>query len=267
MTSRIRPVLKWPGGKYRMLDAILEILPQGKRLVEPFAGGGALFINSKFRSYLVNDINQDLITFYNAVKSGGDSFINSCKSYFSEENNNRDKFLLLRDLFNNHDPRPPELFLYLNRHGFNGLCRYNQKGGFNVPFGDYEKPYFPEVELKYLQKLSKKVKFTCNDFRVVFKSLRPGDVVYCDPPFLPLSPTSNFTSFSAGGFTIDDQVDLAHRAESSSVPVLISNHDVPMARDIFSKASIIKSVPCRRSIAASGNSRGKVNELLVLYLK
>jgi len=250
-----------------MLDAILEMLPTGKRLVEPFAGGGALFLNSQFKSYLINDINQDLISFYNAVKTGGTAFIEACKSCFSEENNNKDKFFQLRDLFNKGNPRPPELFLYLNRHGFNGLCRYNQKEEFNVPFGDYEKPYFPEMELKYLYKLSKKVRFTCNDFRITFKNLRPGDVVYCDPPFLPLSPTSNFTSFSAGGFTIDDQIDLAHRAETAPVPVLISNHDVPMARDIFSKATVINSVPCRRSIAASGNSRGKVNELLALYAK
>lgn len=248
-----------------MVPHILEILPKGKRLVEPFVGGAALSMNIDFDSYLFNDINSHLTGFYQELRKDRETFIRKCKRFFTPRNNTSEIYYKNRKNFNEGKGNISALFLYLNRHGFNGLCRFNNDGEFNVPFGSYEKPYFPEIEMNHFTSISKKVTIICIDFRRVFEKLKPGDIVYCDPPFLPLSETSNFTAFTSGGFTISDTEDLARRAESAKVPVIVSNHDTPAARDIFSKADVIESIPSVRSIAAQGGARKKVNELLALY--
>jgi len=260
----MRSIFKWPGGKLRAVPYIHEILPKGARLVEPFVGGGALSMNTDFQHYLFNDTNAHLIKFYQELKDGKDLFIKKCKKFFTQKNNSAAVYYKFRNDFN-EGKNESALFLYLNRHGFNGLCRYNSDGKFNVPFGDYEKPYFPETEMNHFLSISKKISLYCLDFRRIFENLKQGDVVYCDPPFLPLSKTSNFTSFTSEGFTVGDQEDLARRAESAKVPVIISNHDIPLAREIYGKATGIRIIPSTRSIAADGSSRKRVDELLVQY--
>ena len=204
---RMRPFLKWAGGKYRMVDRITAVLPKGQRLVEPFVGSGALFLNSDYSTYLLADINQDLINLFNMVKEQGEDFIRYAASYFIPMNNDKEAYYELRTLFNESiDVRERSaLFLYLNRYGFNGLCRYNKSGKFNVPFGQYKKPYFPTNELHYFHEKAQKATFVCEDFETVMNSLEQGDVVYCDPPYVPLSQTAHFTSYSAGKYDLAQQ--------------------------------------------------------------
>ena len=204
---RIRPALKWPGGKYRVLRHILPHLPASTRLVEPFAGAAAVSINSGFRRLTWNDNNADLMNFYRQVKKGGDEFIGRASCLFTGAHNTADNSYSLRDEFNSSDDtiRKAEIFLYLNRHGFNGLCRYNGSGGFNVPLGQYKRPYFPETELRYLAKRCKSVRLECGDFERTLRRCRAGDVAYCDPPYVPLSSTAYFTSYAAGGFSLNEQ--------------------------------------------------------------
>ena len=162
MDSAIKkPFLKWAGGKTRVLKHILPLLPKGKRLVEPFCGSGSVFLNTNYEEYLVSDINPDLINIYNFLKEENKDFIEYCKSFFTSNNNTQERYTELRDLFNStKDIRiKSALFIYLNRHGFNGLCRYNSTGGFNVPFGRYTKPYFPEKEMLLFQEKTKTVTF------------------------------------------------------------------------------------------------------------
>ena len=157
----------------------------------------------------------------------------------------------------------------MNRHGYNGLCRYNKSGGYNVPFGKYKRPYFPEAELNYFADKAQKAKFVCEGYRKTFTRAKPDDVIYCDPPYVPLSKTASFTSYAGNGFGLDEQADLANAAEEvsaeKSAVVLISNHDTIWTRKIYEHANKIKSIKVARTISTKGNSRKKVAELLALY--
>ena len=152
-----KPFLKWAGGKTKLCGKINKELPHGDRLIEPFVGSGAVFMNTNYENYLLADVNNDIITMYKYLQTEGQLFIDYCRTFFIQANNTQSVFLTNRLEFNTTtDTRlKSALFLYLNRHCFNGLCRYNKKGGFNVPFGKYDKPYFPEAEMKAFHAKSK----------------------------------------------------------------------------------------------------------------
>lgn len=149
-----RAFLKWAGGKYPLLDDIKRHLPKGECLVEPFVGAGSVFLNTDFSRYILADINSDLISLYNIVKTRTEEYVQAARELFVPETNCAEVYYQFREEFNkSQDPlRRAVLFLYLNRYGYNGLCRYNLRGEFNVPFGRYKKPYFPEAELYHLPK-------------------------------------------------------------------------------------------------------------------
>ena len=265
----MKPFLKWAGNKYKIVERIKALLPSGQRLVEPFVGSGALFLNTEYPRYLLTDANADLITLYQHLQVEGETFIEYCRPLFTPENNDKDRYYALRDEFNSTDDsrRKSAIFLYMNKHGYNGLCRYNMQGGFNVPFGRYKRPYFPEKEMLYFHQKSQNVTFQHADFREVMESCVPNDVVYCDPPYVPLSTTANFTSYSSGGFGWEEQKMLATLAQSLAtrgIPVLISNHNTEFVRDIYSTASI-SEFDVQRYISCDGENRAKAAELLALF--
>lgn len=269
--ERIRPILKWAGGKYRLLDAIIPELPAGPRLVEPFVGSGAVFLNSDYPSYLLCDVNPDLIGFYTSLKRGGGRFIERCRGLFAD-GNAAEAYYARRERFNSlaAGAQRAALFLYLNRHGYNGLIRYNAGGGFNVPFGKYARPYFPEAEMRrFLRKAGAcEVAFKCADYRTTFAELRGDDVVYCDPPYAPLSRTANFTTYSGTVFGEGDQRELAALVEAAAakgIRLAVSNHALPVTRRLYGCADSIKEFAVRRSISRNGNGREMVSELLAVY--
>lgn len=271
MNSYIRSPLKWPGGKYRLLDKILKALPPGKRLVEPFAGSGVVSLNAEYPAYLLCDLNEDLINFFQTLVSRRQNFISACAEFFRPACNTPDAYYDLRDKFNGlpFNEERAMIFLYLNRHGFNGLVRYNNKGKFNTPFGKYTAPYFPQDEMLEVIKKSKKTEmsFCVKDFKDTFSSLSPGDVVYCDPPYIPLSDTSNFTSYTSGPFGREAQRQLsacAHSVQSKGHIVVISNHDTVFSRDLYKKAKY-ESFSVQRFISCDGRNRGKAQEILATF--
>lgn len=270
MQKRQRAFLKWAGGKYALVDAISRHLPDADKLIEPFVGAGSVFLNTNYDQYLLNDINPDLIELYRTVKQRPGGFIEDARQLFVPGNNTADAFYRLRADFNQcSDPYQRSLlFLYLNRHGYNGLCRYNSRGGFNVPFGKYKKPYFPQAELEFFAEKAKRATFTCQPFQNSFRRARKGQVIYCDPPYLPLSLTAAFTQYASGGFSLDEQVLLAKKAEQAAfkrgIPVLISNHDTEQSRFFYRNASLT-TLQVNRYISPKGDSRHKVAELLALY--
>ena len=269
--NKIRPPLKWAGGKYRVLDDIKKRLPDGNRLIEPFAGSSVVFLNTDYKRYTLSDSNKDLICFYKLLKSGHIKFIDYCRKYFSPKYNNAVEFYKIREKFNstNDQALKSALFLYINKHGYNGLCRYNASGGLNVPFGRYKKPYFPEKELLLFAKKSKKASIKCEDFESIISKAIQGDVVYCDPPYVPRNSTSNFTSYSATGFNIDEQHRLANAAKKisdSGVTILISNHSNNITKKIYSEATHKYHFNVRRMISCNGLKRERAKELLALYL-
>jgi DNA adenine methylase len=265
-----RPFLKWAGSKYRVLEHIRGMLPQGRRLIEPFAGSGAVFMNTEYDRYLLADSNIDLINLYRILQQQGATFIEECARLFQDRTNREDYYYRRRVEFNRcRDPqRKAALFVYLNRHGYNGLCRYNATGLFNVPFGRYKRPYFPAEELLAFHRRSARAEFVHLDFAAVMQTARSGDVVYCDPPYVPLSDSANFTSYSAGGFDLPQQKLLAELAEQTrqrGIPVLISNHNTRFTRDAYRRANNIKRFNVRRFISCQGNKRGHAGELLALF--
>jgi len=265
----MKPFLKWAGNKQRILEHIQGALPEGDRLIEPFVGSGAVFLNTEYDRYLLCDSNQDLINLYNTLKKEGETFIRYCKRYFTAANNTEEAYYRLRERFNNiTDSRQRSaLFVYFNRHGYNGLCRYNRKGAFNVPFGRYNKPYFPEKEMRFFRKKSRRAVFRHSDFEDTMDRSRRGDVVYCDPPYVPLSPSASFVAFSPGGFGMDQQAQLAQLAEVLSergIPVIISNHDTPYTQAKYRGADI-RTFDVRRFISCNGSRRNMAGELLAIF--
>jgi DNA adenine methylase len=265
-----RAFLKWAGGKYSLVEEIQRHLPPARKLVEPFVGAGSVFLNTDFEQYLLADINPDLINLYNILKDDPEKYIEDVRKLFTPEFNQKEAYLKIREEFNKtQDPYVRSLyFLYMNRHGFNGLCRYNKKGGFNVPFGSYKKPYFPEKEMYFFAEKAKRATFVCEGYQQTFSRARKGCVVYCDPPYAPLSSTANFTSYAGNGFSLDDQADLADVAEKAAtereIPVLISNHDTKLTRRLYHGADL-SVVKVRRTISRNGSGRNKVDELLALF--
>jgi len=265
-----RAFLKWAGGKYLLLDDIHRHLPEGDCLVEPFVGAGSVFLNTDYKKYYLADINSDLINLYNIIKNSSSAFITDARSFFTPEMNNAEAYYAHRTLFNqSEDPYYRALlFLYLNRHGYNGLCRYNLRGQFNVPFGRYVRPYFPHAELEWFAERAQQATFACESYVQTMAQVRRGSVVYCDPPYAPLSPTANFTAYHTNSFTAQEQAllaELAHKlAQKKGVPVLISNHDTALTRKWYQDATL-HIVTTRRSISRSANGRTKIDELLALY--
>ena len=264
-----RAFLKWAGGKYPLLDDIKRHLPKGECLVEPFVGAGSVFLNTDFSRYILADINSDLISLYNIVKSRTEEYVRASRELFTPETNQAEVYYQLREEFNtSREPfRRAVLFLYLNRYGYNGLCRYNLRGEFNVPFGRYKKPYFPETELYHFAKKAQNAEFHCLSYEECMDRADSNSVVYCDPPYAPLSATANFTAYHTNSFSPKEQARLAEMAEklvSKRIPVLVSNHDTPDTREWY-KAAKHFQVKVRRSISSNGGTRKKVDELLALY--
>lgn len=265
----MKPFLKWAGSKYRIIDRVLKNLPKGKRLIEPFAGSGAVFLNAQFDSYLVADTNADLINLFKQVQTQGLDFADYAASFFKPENNTEIAFYQLRDEFNDcSDPRrKAAIFIYLNRHCFNGLCRYNSKGKFNVPFGRYKMPAFPTNEIVNFHHKSKRATFEVADFNITMNKADIGSVVYCDPPYAPLTSTANFSDYTKDGFDNSQQYMLTVRAKElylRGIPVVISNHDTQYTRSLYLGAAI-SSFEVQRFISRDASNRNKAAELIAVY--
>lgn len=274
------PFVKWAGGKRRLVPFIAKHLglanptgatgPSG-RLVEPFAGGAALSLAlaDQFQHIWLNDFNDDLMNIYRQLRGAPEQYIQAAADLFVDETNNADTYYRLRDEFNSTDSsvRKAALFLYLNRHGYNGLCRYNGSGGFNVPYGRYKNPYFPEVELRAAAEVLQKTKLTNVDFTEVMQECGQGDVVYCDPPYVPLTATASFTTYAAGGFSMADQerlVDAAEAARRRGALVAISNHATPVTEALYRGAEPYFH-RVRRTISCDGQNRKEVREVLAVF--
>ncbi|EOZ8928457.1 Dam family site-specific DNA-(adenine-N6)-methyltransferase [Enterobacter cloacae] len=264
-----RPFLKWAGGKYSLLPELDRLIPAGKRLVEPFVGGGSVFLNSeKHESFLLADVNADLINLYQMLEVDHIRVCSLAKILF-ERANSEVAYKELRDEFNNQRMDAPEraaAFLFLNRHCFNGLIRYNRDGFFNVGWGKYEAPYFPEIEIKAFKQKSHKCVFLNAGYRRTLALAGEGDVVYCDPPYEPLPGTAGFTNYAAGGFSWADQISLAEScvaAHQRGAKVLISNSTAPRVLELYEQHGfILHHVDARRAISSKGSTRETAKDIV-----
>lgn len=268
----MRPFLKWAGGKYKLVGMISRYIGNGNRFVEPFAGSCAVALNTNYESYWINDVNKDLISLYLIItgqESDFNLFMEYVEIYFLDNGNDSTVYYELRSLFNKetNPVKRAALFLYLNRHGYNGLCRYNSQGQFNVPFGKYKTIYYPTEELMFFRSKLRHAKITCSDFREVLNNVGKGDVVYCDPPYVPISKTANFAEYTPGSFGIKDQQDLAVLAKdaaSRGAVVAISNHYNDVTEELYKDSEMVV-FDVQRSISCDASTRKPVKEVLAIY--
>ncbi|HFW4207810.1 TPA: Dam family site-specific DNA-(adenine-N6)-methyltransferase [Salmonella enterica subsp. enterica serovar Reading] len=264
-----RPFLKWAGGKYSLLPELYRLIPAGKRLIEPFVGGGSVFLNSdKHEYFLLADINADLINLYQMLAVVPDSVIGEAIKAFRHLND-VENYTVIREAFNAQKLNATEraaAFLYLNRHCFNGLMRYNLDGFFNVGWGKYKAPYFPEEEIRAFRQKSHACVFMTAGFERTLRLAGDGDVVYCDPPYEPMPGTAGFTNYAAGGFSWDSQVALAEScvaAHQRGAKVFISNSTAPRVIELYERHGFtLHRVNARRSISSKGSTRETANDIV-----
>ncbi len=259
-------ILKWAGNKTAVMPELIKYLPTGPRLVEPFAGSCAVMMATDYPHYLVADINPDLMNLYSVIKSGSDLFTTIAKELFSK-NNTAENYYGIRKEFNHDRQWPAEwraaMFLYLNRHCYRGLCRYNQSGHFNSPYGNYKSPYFPENEIQAFADKAQRATFICASYDETLALLQTGDVVYCDPPY-----DGTFSGYHTAGFTEDDQYHLAsilERRASEGHPVIVSNSDTRLIRSLYRNFTLNR-ISAKRSIGVAAGE-GKAADELIAVLK
>lgn len=264
-----RPFLKWAGGKYSLLPELDRLIPAGERLIEPFVGGGSVFLNSdKHERFLLADVNADLINLYQMLAVVPDSVIYEAIKAFRHLND-AENYTVIREAFNAQRLDAVEraaAFLYLNRHCFNGLIRYNLDGFFNVGFGKYKAPYFPEEEIKAFKRKAHACVFMNAGFRRTLALAGDGDVIYCDPPYEPLPGTAGFTNYTAGGFSWDSQVELAEScvaAHQRGAKVVISNSTAPRVIELYEQHGFtLHRVSARRAISSKGSTRETASDVV-----
>ncbi|MGJ6088537.1 DNA adenine methylase [Streptococcus suis] len=276
--STLQPFTKWTGGKRQLLSVIKSLMPdQYNNYFEPFVGGGALFFDLAPKKAYINDFNSELINCYLQIKKNPQILIELLAKH--QENNSKEYYLDLRSA--DRDSRIDKMtdveraarIMYMLRVDFNGLYRVNSKNQFNVPYGRYKNPKIVEGELllsisKYLN--DNDIHILNKDFEEAVEDVRVGDFVYFDPPYIPLSETSAFTSYTHEGFSYEDQVrlrDTFMKLDEKGAYVMLSNSSSPIVEELYKDFHIHK-VEATRTNGAKSSSRGKISEIIVTnYVK
>ncbi|MEX9802923.1 DNA adenine methylase, partial [Proteus terrae] len=240
---------------------------------EPFAGSCAVMMNTEYEEYLIADANQDLISLYRNVVEHTE--IMARKEFYAwEENNHKNDYISIRKLFNSIKVLDKSecdkyiqsaRFLYLNRHCFNGLCRYNNSGEFNVPFGTYGRVYFPEEEIRQFAEKATNAIIACLEWQDTLSLVDFGDGVYCDPPYM--GDEKSFTKYHQTDFTHTHQIELAQALkilnQSQGNPITASNSI--HAKELYADLGfIIHEIDAPRSISANGNRQSAKEIIAVL---
>ncbi|WP_048999108.1 DNA adenine methylase [Enterobacter bugandensis] len=257
-------ILKWAGNKNAIMPELIKHLPSGPRLVEPFAGSCAVMMATDYPHYLVADINADLINMYQVIKDEVEHFIAISKALFAC-NNFSEQYYVIREEFNHLHSLDliwkAAYFLFLNRHCYRGLCRYNRAGHFNVPYGNYKAPYFPEAEIRTFAEKAQRATFICASYDETLAMLTAGDVVYCDPPY-----DGTFSGYHTAGFSDDDQYDLAsilERRSSEGHPIVVSNSDTRLIRSFYRNFTLHR-ISTKRSIGVAAGEGKTAGELIAV---
>ena len=238
------------------------------RHVEPFAGGAAFFFGRAPKRALLCDVNAALIAMYEAVRDNVDEVIKALRPLSADHN--ADHYYARRDRYNQDlqlsKSERAALFIYLNKTCFNGLHRVNRRGEFNVPIGRYENPRILDDEgLRLASQRLQAADLRCDGFESLLKTARPGDFIYLDPPYEPVSRTANFTAYAKDGFNSDMQTrlrDVFVALHKRRCRLMLSNSDAPLIFELY-RAFTIDVVAAPRAINCDGRGRGKVSEVVV----
>lgn len=253
-----RPLLKWAGGKTQLLNDLLPKVPNSYgRYIEPFFGGGALFFALNPSDAIIADSNPELINVYRQVAEHIDEVIKFLQTY----SNTEETFYAVRSL-EWHELSPSEAaarMIFLNKTCFNGLYRVNKKGQFNVPFGRYNNPKICDIDTLYAASaILQRATIVCADYKKVIQDYaKPGDLVFLDPPYLPVSEYSDFKRYTKEQFYEEDHVELSHevqRLHELGCHVILTNSNHPLVHELYGTYNI-DVVQTKRYISCNGNSR------------
>lgn len=267
-----KPVVKWAGGKAKMLNQLSKYFPQEYiNYHEPFMGGGAVFfylfaeINNRDAKAYLSDSIEEIINLYKVIRDDVEMLIITSKNHIYDE----------KYYYNIRSQNPAELndvqrasrILFLNKTCFNGLYRVNRKGQFNVSFGDYNNPLIVnEAALRSASSAFQHAELSAGDFEIVLENAEAGDFVYFDPPYVPLSPTSNFTGYTPGSFGFNDQRRLREVfgvLQARGCYVMMSNSNTDFVRDLY-RGCNTKIINATRAINSVATKRGAIKELVIL---
>ena len=270
----VAPVLKWVGGKRQLFETFKPLFPKKLYLYtycEPFLGGGAIFFKLQPAKAYVNDINEDLMLVYTVIRDD----VNNLIELLSAFTNDAESFYAVRDLDRNKkifsrlsDLERAARIIFLNKTCFNGLYRVNNAGEFNTPFGNYRNPNIVNAPTllavsKYLN--SDKITLTACDYSEVLLKLKKNSFVYLDPPYYPISATSNVTGYVKSGFNRDEQIrlrDCCDELTERGIKFMLSNSDTEFIHEIYSSYNIT-SVKAKRAVNSVASKRGDVDELVI----
>lgn len=269
----ISPFVKWVGGKRQLISSIMEVMPKNLKnytYVEPFIGGGAVLFHIQPKTAIINDYNSELVNVYNVVKNNLDELIEDLKKHKNEA----EYFYDIRKLDRNKEfeqmdkVQRASRLIYLNKTCYNGLYRVNNAGEFNSPFGRYKNPNIvnePVLRAVSLYLNSNNVEILNTDYEEILRKLDRNSFVYLDPPYHPISESSNFTGYVQGGWNIFDQVRLREVCDDLTkrgVKFLLSNSASGFIKDQYRNYDIV-TVKATRCINADAEKRGEIDEVLI----
>ena len=268
----VAPVVKWVGGKRQLLAELTPLFPKKISIYcEPFIGGGAVLFSKQPGTAYINDVNSDLINIYEVIKDNVEELISSLQKHKNES----EYFYKIRDFDRNHKEftklsniEKASRMLYLNKTCYNGLYRVNNAGEFNSPFGSYKNPnivnaptlravnkYFNEAEI-YISNV---------DYSEVLHKIPKESFVYLDPPYDPVSATSNFTGYTKGGFNREEQIRLREccdQLDERGIKFMLSNSATDFIKEQYSKY-FINTVKAKRAINSVASKRGDIDEVVI----
>jgi len=268
---KAEPLLKWAGGKRQLLPRLMEHVPERFYAYhEPFVGGGALFFHlwslGRIRKAHLSDANARLIRTYRGIQRDVEWVVRALRQYAKQHS-----LEFYRNMRKLNDAGFPDgavaaWFIYLNRTCYNGLYRVNRANGFNVPMGDYKKPRICDPEgLQACSAALQTADLWERGFERSAEAVAPGDIWYADPPYVPVSATANFTSYTVDGFDDAAQVrlrDVAAELRKRGVHVILSNSSAPRVRELYAGWTL-HEVDAKRNINCKADDRGAVKELII----
>jgi DNA adenine methylase len=268
----VAPILKWVGGKRQLLEVYKPLLPKKiSTYCEPFIGGGAMLFDIQPKTAYINDINNELIRVYEVVKNDVNSLI-SCLCEFKSDSESfydvrdwdrdKEKYSAISDI------KKAARIIYLNKTCYNGLFRVNNAGEFNAPFGNYKNPNIvnaPVLRAVNTYFNENTIHFSSADYSVILKNIEKSTFVYLDPPYDPISETSNFTGYTKSGFSRNEQVRLRECCDelnSRGIKFMLSNSDTDFINKQYAKYNIIH-IKAKRNVNSDSSKRGNVDEVVI----
>jgi DNA adenine methylase len=264
------PIVKWAGGKGKLLDALISRMPaRFGRYFEPFLGGGALYFRVAPQRAMLADCNEDLMNLYRCVAWKVEAVIQRLEVH--REEHCKEHYYAVRERWNDGAQAQPAVeraaaFLYLNKTCYNGLFRVNSRGHFNVPMGRYDQPRICDpAQLRVASQVLRRAELHTGHFADQVADSRAGDFVYFDPPYDPVSRTASFTSYTATSFGLEAQRELVAVVRALTrrgVHVMVSNSDTPLIRKLY-RGFDIEQIAAPRAINSRASGRGTVAELII----